>query len=303
MKLWDSFCDAGLRKQYRNLLIAQGLTKEQAETIYEKFSHYIAKIKKAPIIRKGFESCKSKTEFCDHIQNLFQETWCDYIPESYKDIPSHFYHFLDYLDAVQAIKNDFISEEEKLRLIPSEFEFPLSKLTSYEECCLKNGKLVALLNPILLNLIRSSFDKGQLNLANASLDCQVYYGDLLPEMTSSDYTKLINDIWNKSKEMKKGGGHNKFKITLPDGSIQTLTTTEALKLIIGFYGFEEIRSRHLLIRDRYFLVSSPPLDAKKLYECIGDNQYMNIDGATKDRARIARTINLLFGERLVIELA
>ena len=89
-------------------------------------------------------------------------------------------------------------------------------------------------------------------------------------------------------------------ITYHDGEVELLTTLDALKKIVLFYGFEEVRNKKLLIRGIPLLTKYIPVGQESVYEKIGESMYILNIGNTKDRMNVARTINKMMGGELKI---
>jgi hypothetical protein len=167
---------------------------------------------------------------------------------------------------------------------------------------MKEGKLVALMNPMLLSVLKEFIEKERLAPQKASSVCHTFYGDLLPNMEAEDYANLITSTWHTSRVVKKGGKHRQFKITFPTGETVQLPTTEAMKRVVMHYGFNVCMNLKLIIRNMPLLVKRVPYGQEKSYEKIEEGKYVNILGNTKDRQKALAAINVLFGKKLKIEL-
>ena len=75
---------------------------------------------------------------------------------------------------------------------------------------------------------------------------------------------------------------------------------DALKKIVLFYGFEEVRKKRLLIRDTALLAKYVPMGQESMYEKFDESMYILNIGNTKDRMNVARTINKMMGGELKI---
>ena len=75
-----------------------------------------------------------------------------------------------------------------------------------------------------------------------------------------------------------------------------------MKDIVLFYGFEKVCKKRLQTRGEHFVCKYVTIGKEKMYEPIDDGMYINNQGNSTDRMKLARTINIMFGSRLVIEM-
>ena len=179
---------------------------------------------------------------------------------------------------------------------------PITCLTFYEKDYLKEGKLVALMNPQLLFILKDYIEKEKFSPKRAVLICETFYRGLLPDMEPNDYYDLIKYLWSNTHEVKKGGKHKQMKIEYPDGNVSISNFYDGIKQFILFYGTENVRGKKFGIRGNDFIVKSVPIGKEKIYEKIDDNAYFCSTGDIKDRLNILRAINKSLGERLKIDV-
>ena len=226
---------------------------------------------------------------------MFNNTWKNHF--KYPEIQKHFYFYLDFLDSIQALHGDFFNEEEKKRLIGTKQDFPLKKLTKYENDFIINGKLVALMNPHLLYYLKGYVEDRNYSSIQAAKICQNFYGDLLPNMDLSDYTKLINYLWPNKKSARKGKIQKKLKIIYPDGSSEILPQREGFIKYIGFYGFKEVLKKNLKIKGEQLLLTRIG-ELEQNYQKVDDGMYIYIRGGQKERTGVMKVINAMMGRKL-----
>ena len=299
MNIWDAYCKPAYYNIYFDTLVAKGLSREEAEKLKDRYCKYLQRIKEC---RFGIElrSINDIDAFHAKLKEMFEVSWKGNL--KYEEMPAHYYAYLTFLDSMQALHNDFVSDREKARLIDDDPDIPIANLTFYETDYMVNGKLVALMSPQLLFILKEYIEEEKVNEVKASRICQIFYGDLLPEMKLKDFKELLKYLWSKGRKVKKGGKHNQITIRFPDNRNETLGTLDALKEIVKFYGPENVRSLKSKIRGEDFIVKYVPMGKDKLYDKVDESYFINILGATKDRMNIARFINIHFGNKLVITM-
>ena len=299
MNIWEAYCKPAYYNVYFNVLVAKGMSRDEAEKLKYQFGVYLQRLK-GGCFAAELKKCTSPESFRKILTDIFSVRWKDRL--KFTEMPMIFDDYLFFLDSMQALHNDYISSEEKQRLIDPYMDYPIAKLTAYEEKYMINGKLVALMNPMLLSILKDFIETERLALKRASSVCQTFYGELLPNMESEDFANLIASTWNVSRVVKKGGKRRQFKIVYPSGEEQLLSTTDAMKRVVEFYGFDVCMNLKVLVRNTPFLSKRIPYGLEKSYEEIEEGKYINIIGNTKDRQKAVATINVLLGKKLKIEL-
>lgn len=299
MKIWEAYCKPDYYNVYFDVLVAKGMKREDAETLKHRYTVYIQRIKNCRFA-SDLKKCITPEAFKEKLREIFAEKWKNNL--KFVEMPGIFENFMTFLESIQALYNDFISPEEKRRLINSNHDLPIENLTSYELDYMKDGKLVVLMNPLLLFYLKKFIEVDKLAPAKATSVCRTFYGDLLPEMESKDYASLLEFWWNKSRVVKKGGKHKQFKICFPDGTEEICSTTEGMKRIVMYFGFEECLKMKILIQNNPFMVKYVPKGLEKIYEEIEPGKFINIRGQTKDRLNAVRRIIMSFNSLLKIEL-
>ena len=301
MNIWEAYCKPAYYNIYFNTLVAKGLSRAKAEKLKEQYCNYLQRIKTTKFGGE-LKAITDAEEFGKKLKDIFEDAWKNHI--QYIEMPSHYYAYLKFLDSIQALHNDFISDKDRARLIDDNPEIPIRELTPYETEYMKDCKLVALMNPQLLYTLKEYIEKERMNFTGASRICNTYYGDLLPGMTIKDYKSLIQNLWDTGRNVKKGGRHNKISIKYPDGREVTTGILDGLKEIVKFYGADKVIKQKSKIRGEDFIVKRVPVGKESIYEQIDglDSYYILLHGAVKDRMNIAILINKLSGEKLVITL-
>jgi hypothetical protein len=299
MNIWEAYCKPGYYNVYFDILVIKGLKREDAEALKHQYTVYIQRLKNCRFA-SDLKKCITPESFKEKLKEIFTIKWKDNL--KFVEMPKLFEDYLTFLETIQALYGDFISPEEKRRLIDPAMDLPITDLTSYELENIKDGKLVVLMNPMLLSFLKEFIEVDKLTPAKATSVCRTFYGDLLPDMEPEDYVSLLEFWWNKSRVLKKGGKYKQFKISFPDGSEEICSTTEGLKKIVMLYGFEECMKMKIVIQNNPFLVKYVPKGSEKIYGEIEPGKYFNLRGQTKDRLNVVRRINMHFGNKLTIEL-
>ncbi len=295
MNIWDAYSKPKYYNVYFNLLIEKGIPRNTVETLRYQYGVYLTRIK-GTIYATRLKACATKDEFQNTLEQMF-ESWEGHI--QYKDIPSHYMAYLAFLDSLQAIENDFISQEEKQRIINPNLTLPISELTVYETEYMKDGKLVALMNPQLLYRLRIHIDQGY-NTSLMPLECEDFYGNLLPAMSSADYSNLIDKIWD-GRRRKCGIKKRTCSVILPEDQTKEFSSLlDALQFVIDFYGPAEVQRKNLKVQGYNVVVTRVDYGQEKNYIDIGGGFYMCKQGRTEDRQKILNTINAMFGRKLTI---
>ena len=297
MNIWEAYCNHGFYNIYFDLLVAKGMEKESAENLKALYFAYLQRIK-GTVFAQELQAIDDPDVFLEKLHDIFEVKWKDNL--KYKGLPPHFYRYMKFLESMEALHNKFFNEAERER-IEIMASKGVSALTEYEREYMKGGKLVALMTPGLLKILHELIVEENLAPKKATLVCRNFYGNLL-DMSPKEYAALINDLWHPSRKIKKGGKHNKIMIAYPDGEVESLTTLDALKKIVLFYGFEEVRSKKLLIRGTPLLAKYIAMGQESVYEKIDESMFILNIGNTKDRMNVARTINIMFGKKLQIDL-
>jgi hypothetical protein len=297
MNIWEAYCDSGLYNVYFDLLVAKGFGREDAESLKNKYCVYLQRIKNTAFANE-LKGLKTIAEFKSKLVDIFENKWRDHINVRYEDVIPHYYKYLVFLDSMQALYDDYIDEGEKVRLLRNNSD---NKLTVYETEYMVDGKLVALMNPQLLNILRDYIVNRGISPRRVSIVCQNFYDGIL-DMSSAEYADLVKKIWNPGRGIRKGGGRNKIGILYPDGLYAEFGTQDALREVISYYGFNDVYKKKFQIRGEDLLVKYVTVGKDKLYNEIGEGMYMLLSGNAKDRLNAARMINHLCGERLKIEM-
>ncbi len=299
MNIWEAYCRPDYYNIYFDTLVAAGTSSETAIKLKRQFCNYIQRIKgtRYATVLKG---CSTKDEFADVLHELFNDKWQDRI--KYQDMPSHYEYYLDFLNSIQAVYNDFIDDNEKNNLIVSDPEMPIHELSPYETKYLKNGKLVFLMNPQLLSTLREYIEEDKFTPVKAAMICEMFYEGLLPDMENEDFVELINYWWKRNDKTKKGRKRNQIKVIFPDGHEITDSTTEAMKEVVEFYGPENVMKRRLKIRNEDFVVKYVPMGKENLYELLSNGYGIYNSGNIKDRLNALRAINIGLGNKLKIDV-
>lgn len=297
MNIWDAYCNPAYYNIYFDLLVAKGMKREDAERIKERYNAYVQRIKKTCFAQE-LKVIDNTDMFLSKLHDIFEIKWGKHL--KYKEIPLYFYNYLKFLDSMQALHNSFFNNEEKKR-IKAMADSELEVLSEYETEYMKNGKLVALMNPGLLLILHELITEQRLSPPKASLVCLNFYKGLV-DMSAAEYALLIQNLWSPSRRIKKGGKHNMIKLTYPDGCSELYGTLDALKKIVLFYGFDEVCKKKLLMRNELFVCKNIAIGRENIYDSIEQGLYINNKGDAKDRLNLARLINKMFGSKLSLDM-
>lgn len=295
MNIWEAYCTPAYYNIYIDLLVAKGMKRESAENIKVLYTGCLQRIKES-CFAKELKAINDKKAFQLKLQDIFEVKWKEHF--KHKEMFQHFYEYLKFLDSIQCLHNDFINDTEKKRL--TNFKVTVS-LTNYELEYMIDGKLVALMNPTLLAMLYELIIEKKLKPTIAALTCYNFYNGLI-DMSAKEYATLINNLWHPSRRIRKGGKRNQIKIIYPDNTSECLTTLDALKKIVLYYGFDNVLNKHLPMREEQLITKYAGIGKEKMYEQIEEGKYILNIGNTMDRLRIANTINVMFGKKLNIEL-
>lgn len=299
MNIWAAYCKPAFYNIYFDTLVAKGISRERAEKLKSHYCIYLQRIK-GTRFGKELSAISNTEEFRAKLKEIFEVYWKDKV--KYEEMPSHYYAYLLFLNSMQALHNDFISDEEKAKLISADPEIPIPQLTPYETNYMEGGKLVALMNPQLLYTLKEYIEKERYNDVRASLICRTFYGDLLPLMEAKDYKVLLEYLWGKNRAVKKGGKRNMIKVTYPNAEESTYKMFEGLKAIITFYGIEDVIKQKCYFREEPLIVKYVQMGKESIYERFDEKYHIRSMGNMKDILNIIRRINIHFGEKLKVEL-
>ena len=295
MNIWEAYCNHGFYNIYFDLLVAKGMEKESAENLKALYFAYLQRIK-GTVFAQELQAIDDPDVFLEKLHDIFEVKWKDNL--KYKELPPHFYRYMKFLESMEALHNKYFNEVERER-IEAKATNGVRALTEYEREYMRSGKLVALMNPGLLKILHKLIVEERMAPNRTALVCRKFYGNLL-DMSPAEYAALIDNLWSPARRVRMGGRRNKFCITYPNGEAETLATMDALKKIVLFYGFEDVRKKRLLIRETALLAKYVPVGQESVYEKIGESMYILNIGNTKDRMNVARTINKMMGGELKI---
>ena len=274
------------------------MSREKSQKLQDKYFNYLTRLKET--FANRLKECTTVEEFETALHNIFEVKWEGYI--KYPEMINYYFDYLIFLESIQALHNDYINNQEKRRLVGDEPDIPILQLTKYETNYMRNGKLVALMNPHLLVFLKEFIEKDRIKPEKAVGMCKNFYGDLLPEMTTKDYSNLLKYWWSPAKEVRKAGKKNKIKIIFSNGEEQILTFSEAMTKVVLFYGPEQIKKSKVAIGDHDLVMSWIPMGKEQLYDNIGNGYYLYNTGNSRNRLNTMRMINMRFGNKLKIEM-
>ncbi|MBR2415674.1 MAG: hypothetical protein IKB11_02855 [Bacteroidaceae bacterium] len=295
MNIWEAFCNSSYYNIYFDLLVAKGVKRKNAINLKEFYCGCLQRIKETRF-SLDLKAINKKEVFADKLREIFEVKWKDHF--KHDELVPHFYEYLKFLDSIQCLYNDFICEEEKSRLTNIEIT---DSLTEYELEYMVDGKLVAIMNPTLIYMLRECIVERKITPKKVTIICKNFYGDLI-NMSTSEYKSLINKLWNPSRKVKKGKHSTNIRIVFPDGSYEQSSTLDALKKIVLFYGFDNVLNKHLPMRKEQLITKYAGIGKEKIYEKIEDGKYILNIGNAIDRLKMANTINAMFGKKLNIEI-
>lgn len=299
MNIWEAYCKPEYYNIYFAFLKAKGVKAEEVGKIKAHYTAYIQRLK-STCFASDLKKINTREEFIDKLKDIFYVKWADRI--LYKEMPAHYLHYIDFLDTIQALYNDFINDDEKRRLINPNVDIPIVELTPYENEYTIDGKLVALANPQLVYILKEYIESTGMSPDRLTLVCRDFYEGHFPNMESEDFHKLLKMLWSTSRHVRRGGGRNKIQITFPDGHVEKFGIFEAILQVIEYYGFENILKFRPQMRGNSFLVKHMPFGKEHHYREIGCAQYVLVDGNYKDNLTILRLINIHCGKKLKVDL-
>lgn len=301
MNIWNAFCESKYYNLYFNILVKKFGDAAKVAKLKYQYQNYLTRIKDAPFLVNNLKSSNSPEEFEKVLSDIFDVKWANHI--QYKEIPFHFKSFLSFLDSIQAIHNDYINDDEKDRLLQTDRPIIEGHLSKYELEYLKEGKLIALMNPKLLHILKHDIETRGLRPASAGMICKDFYGDLIPLMTAEDYIQLVKNLWTRSRKVQGNKRNSAIKIEFPTGDIKILSTQLALREVVLYYSIDKVLRFNLMLRGRPLLLRQQPFGDKDKYNELESGKYINITGNITDVINITRAINQLLGGKLQINLS
>lgn len=297
--IWDIYLDPDWRAGYARQLEACGYKRVEIQDIMSKFGIYLDRLKSS-YQAITLSAARTKDEFHEKLDYIFNVLWKDHIQNNYSEMHYHFVAFLDIIDTLQALRGEFISEEDRERLNTIFPTIPIQELTKYETDVMENGKIKILNNPILLSWIRNSLASKLITQKRIPELCEMFYGNLLPEMQRQDFIPLCKQLWDNGGKTRGVRHLNKFHIVFPDGTDSILDPLDALRQVVTFYGPETVRNKKLMVRGKE-LVIRKPIILQPNYEPIETDYCLYTVGNNTDRRNVIIRINISCGNKLSIE--
>ncbi|MDE6176381.1 MAG: hypothetical protein K2F71_02445, partial [Paramuribaculum sp.] len=282
MKIFEAYNDAKIRREYKRLLIAQGMSITAADKEYGRIGTYVSRIR-GVAFDKLLLTADNETSFRSLLDYIFKDKWKDHM--EYAETANHFYHYLDFLHYQKAM--GFLPD---LTGLDDDGECPLSldRPGRYEERFIHSGKLAILLNPALVGQLRG------MTTEDAVARCREFYPFLDPTMNDDDWKSLVEECSSVRKPRRNKATVRNIAITLPDGSRRVMEGNDCFMVVISLIGAQTLLAsnvRHL----RYRLVERTiPHNHKKYFRKMDDGLYVNLLGGNPEKYRTLRLLDSFF---------
>lgn len=300
MTIWGAYNNSDWLNGFKLVLKAEGLSTTLANRYMLQFTHYVNRINSGTYWNRVV-SLTSYEDMARQIDLIFNVEWKDQRDPKYQHVPGLMIKYLTYLDTAQAFYNEYFTDEFKMRL-----ENPVSKLTElseYELNYIKDGKLTILINPNLIVLLRKYIDDGSIKVKNASMLCKMFYGELLPEMTESDYQALIEQKWKSHGAKRAQGRRDLFKLTYKDGHVEEMGQKDCLVYLVETIGPEAIMKKRLQHNGEDIIAKRSPIGQESLFSQLNSGFYLNLKGNSKAKLKTANLLSMMFNLGIKITLA
>ncbi len=293
MKIYDAYADVKIRRRYKKLLLAEGLTIGQADKLYTRFGTYLSRMRGV-----GFDvilsACESESEFRKVLRIIFDEKWKGHM--EYHEVPLHFYRYLNFLHALMALEP--LNAIEELDPISEPESIPLRKLSEYELPYVDTeGSLGIIINPWLVTRIMES--KKTLDAGGLIEICRTFYGPLLSGMTDARWKKLIDNLGVKKSVRQNSNFVRNIEVTA-EGLTVVLNPSDTLHYVVMRIGVEQIRKSNLKLYGDKIIHQQPPASQEMSFRHIGDKRFLNIKGTGLDKYKLMVILNSQY--RLGLEL-
>ena len=294
MKIFDAYCNLRLRRDYKQLLIAQGLTITGADKLYSRMGIYISRIRgvnyDAPLLK-----CETEEEFKETLDMIFNEKWKGHM--GYAEVPEHFYRYLDYLHYVSARGIEVIEGLDDEGDVES-----LNEPGRYEKNYInEHGKLKIILNPVLVRRLRGVAENS--NTVEALMDtCRSFYPFLDETMKDSNWKSLLEDFMVVSKPRKDKAQMRNISVCFPGESRQVLEGTDCFARVAQLIGYEKLLNSNIHHLGPKIVVRTVPQSYKLYFRDIGNGLYLNLKGTTTEKYKTLRLLDSFFKLGLNLEL-
>lgn len=295
MRIYDAYTDTQIRRGYKKLLIAQGMTVVSADKIYDRFGVYVSRIKSVNFDRL-LHSAPTETEFKAKLDYIFKDRWRDHL--GYAEIPAHFYAYVDYLHMLVA--SGTTDEIDGLEIDFS--DCPLPSPGRYEQPYIgPEGRLRIIANPALLR---------QLSVGRASnqpeeelvATCRRFYPFLDSTMADADWGALIVSAFERKGRRTDTSSVRNIAMTLPGGERRVMEGAECFYHAVAMVGPEQLLNATISHMRYRLVVRQVPPQYKRQFRPIGNGMHINLIGTTLDKYKTLRLLDSFYNLGLAPEL-
>lgn len=300
MKIFDAYDRSSIRLHFKEYIEAEGVSVSKREQIYTRFGTYISRIRGVQF-DKVLLQANNESEFKDRINTIFFDKWKNHI--GYPEIPAYFFHYLDFLHWQRALYGDEfdidgLGDDDDCSIVAGE-------LTRYENRFVTpDGKLRLLANPGLICQLR---DSGLLNLpisSGAIEICNAYYDGCQLDMTTEDWTRLIENV-AKPKKKKGSRGDISYELKYADGETKICNSYQAMEIIVSMAGIEKVAQCNLRLNGHPIVARRIPKDKENTYTYreLKEGYFINNMGTPMDRFKVMRILISMYRLPLEINLS
>lgn len=294
MKIFDAYADIKIRRQYKKLLLAQGMSLTAADKIYTRMGTYISRMRGVGYDRM-LTLCNNENEFIEKLDMIFKDKWKDHL--GYAEIPEHFYSYLLFLHYMAALHTDISIDG----LLPDDDDEPMYSPGDYESPFIKDGKLTLIINPLLIRNLRSEKARGASQSAMNAV-CRLFY-PFLSAMTDEDWSKVTEESLDIKKVRSDKSLVRNIAVSLPDGERNVMEGNECFEKVIRLIGFQKLLDSTIKHMKHRLVVREIPKAYKLYFKETEDGLYINLMGSSTEKYKTLRVLDSIFRLNLYPELS
>lgn len=300
MKIFDAYDKSAIRLNFKEYIEAEGVSVSKREQIYTRFGTYISRIRGVRFDKFLLEAT-DEDDFKTRLNTIFFDKWKNHL--GYPEIPAYFFHYLDFLHRQRALCDDEfdidgLGEDDDCSIVSG-------KLTRYENRFVTpDKKLRILANPGLIYKLKNA---GLLKLpvSQSAIEiCNAYYEGCHLDMTSEDWSRIIEDV-AKPKKKKGGRGDISYELKYADGETKICNSYHAMEIIVSMAGIEKVAQCNLRLNGQPILTRRIPKDKENgyTYQKLKEGCFLNNMGTSMDRFKVMRILISMYRLPLEINLS
>lgn len=286
MKIFEAYYDLKIRQGMKKYLLAEGKKPSEIDRLYLQFGLYLSRIK-GIVYYNSLMDAKTESEFRDLIDILFNDKWSGHM--QYEEMPGYFFRYLDYLHTASAL--DPKLHIEGLEMPDDIWCIPGSDVTDYAKPYVKDGKLAIIANPLLIKKLSKFLPLLPIGLDEAVSIAKNFYGVLLPNMTDSDWQKLILDLAAPKKARKEKATARNVKFDFKDGSCKVMGGNKAFEFALSEIGIEKCMSLNVFHKGEKIVTRQRDMRYETYYKPIREGLWLNLKGSVSDKVKTLRVLS------------